>query len=309
MKFNSVAILGTGAVGSYMLWGLSNKEGIKLSVIAEGERKTRYEKDGFFINGVEYHPDILTPDEANGVDLLIVCTKYDGLKTALGDIKRIVTDNTTVISLMNGVDSEELIAAEIGEDKVVYSLIKVASERKGNSVKFNPETTIGIVYGEKDLSIGTERTDALTELFNETPLHYRKTDVILSELWSKFRLNISMNLPQAMIGCGVGAYTDSEHLKFIHQALKAEVEAVAEAKGIDLSLADSSSLRGSKVFPRARYSTLQDIDAKRHTEIDMFSGAIVRMGKELGIPTPYNEMTYHIIKGLEEKADGLFDYE
>ena len=45
-----------------------------------------------------------------------------------------------------------------------------------------------------------------------------------------------------------------------------------------------------------RYSTLQDLDAGRHTEIDMFSGALMAMGKELGIPTPYNEYTYHIIK-------------
>lgn len=56
------------------------------------------------------------------------------------------------------------------------------------------------------------------------------------------------------------------------------------------------------------YSTLQDLDAGRHTEIDMFSGALIRMGKELGIPTPYNEYTYHMIKALEEKNDGLFDY-
>ena len=54
--------------------------------------------------------------------------------------------------------------------------------------------------------------------------------------------------------------------------------------------------------------TLQDLDAGRHTEIDMFSGALMAMGKELGIPTPYNEYTYHLIKALEEKNDGLFDY-
>lgn len=77
--------------------------------------------------------------------------------------------------------------------------------------------------------------------------------------------------------------------------------AIAEAKGIDISKADVSSERGSAVPPTARYSTLQDLDAGRHTEIDMFSGALIRMGKELGIPTPYNEFTYHMIKALEEE--------
>ena len=84
--------------------------------------------------------------------------------------------------------------------------------------------------------------------------------------------------------------------------------AVAAAKGIDMNKAAGSSVHGSAVPPSARYSTLQDIDAGRHTEIDMFSGALIKMGKELGIPTPYNEYTYHMIKALEEKNDGRFDY-
>ena len=77
-------------------------------------------------------------------------------------------------------------------------------------------------------------------------------------------------------------------------------------KGIDLSIVDKNSGRGSAVPPDARYSTLQDIDAGRHTEIDMFSGALMRMGKELGIPTPYNEYTYHMIKALEDSKECLF---
>ena len=70
----------------------------------------------------------------------------------------------------------------------------------------------------------------------------------------------------------------------------------------------STSPRRLRPPPTARYSTQQDLDAGRHTEIDMFSGALMRMGRELGIPTPYNEYTYHMIKALEEKNDDLFDY-
>ena len=97
-------------------------------------------------------------------------------------------------------------------------------------------------------------------------------------------------------------------MKAIQNGLKRELEAIAKAKGIDLNKASDVSGRGSAVPPKARYSTLQDLDAGRHTEIDMFSGALMRMGKELGIPTPYNEYTYHIIKALEEKNDGKFNY-
>ena len=97
-------------------------------------------------------------------------------------------------------------------------------------------------------------------------------------------------------------------MRQISDRLREELESIAAAKGIDISKADASSGHGSVVPPSARYSTLQDLDAGRHTEIDMFSGALIRMGKELGIPTPYNEYTYHIIKAMEEKNDGKFDY-
>ena len=302
MKINSVAILGLGAVGSYLLWGLSEKTDIELCAIAEGDRKSRYENEGFIINGKKYHPIIKTPEEASGVDLLIVTVKYNSLRPALSDIEKIVDENTMVMSLMNGVESEK-----IGEEHIMYSLIKVAAEREGNSVVFDPETTIGIIYGEKDLDRGGERVEALAELFGKTGLHHTSSDVILHEIWNKFRLNVANNQIQAIIGCGVGAYRDSKHLGFLRKKVREELEEIAKAKGIDFSLCKSVPA-GSKVADRARYSTLQDIDAGRHTEIDMFAGAVVRMGKELDIPTPYNEFIFHAIKTLEEKNDGKFDY-
>ena len=309
MKYQSVAILGAGAVGSYVMWGLAKKKEIDLCVVASGERKARYERDGFVINGQVYHPVVRTPEEASGVDLLIVATKYQALHPALGDIQTVAGEHTTVMSLMNGVDSEEIIGEVIDPSQIVHSLIKVASERKGNQVVFDPETTIGIVYGEADLSRGTGRIEALNDLFADTGLHYRATDVILTESWIKFRLNVPNNQAQAMVGCGVGAYRDSEHVAFLRDRLREEVDRIAEKKGIDFDKADTSSTFGSKMRDRARYSTLQDLDAGRHTEVDMFAGAVVRMGRELGIPTPYNEFTYHMIKALEEKNDGKFDYE
>ena len=308
MVFKKVAVIGAGAVGCYILWGLTQKENVDISVIASGERKKRFEKDGFFINDKLFKPIVQTPSEAHGADLVIVSVKYNSLQSAVSDIKEIVDEHTVVMSLMNGVDSEEVIASGIGESHIVPSLIKVASERKGNRVYFDPDSTIGIVYGESD-GKSTERTKAIAELFEGTGLHYRETDVILPEIWSKFRLNVGNNQPQAMLGVGVGAYSDSEHVAAIRDGLVQELDAIAKVKGIDISKADSSSFRGSKVSKKARYSTLQDLDAGRHTEVDMFSGALIRMGKELGIPTPYNEFTYHMIKALEEKNDGCFDYQ
>ena len=246
-----------------------------------------------------YHPEVLTPEEAHGVDLLIVCLKYNALPDALEDIQQIVDEHTLVMSLMNGVDSEQIIGNQIGMQHMVYSLIKVASHKEGLGYVFDPETTIGIVL---------EKNKEIEELLSQSDLHYRMTSYIQEEIWSKFRLNVTKNLPQAILGAGVGCYSDSDHVKAIQSGLKEELEAIANAKGIDMSKADPSATRGSAVPKTARYSTLQDLDAKRHTEIDMFSGAIIKMGKELNIPTPYNEFVYHIIKAMEEKNDGLFDY-
>ena len=200
------------------------------------------------------------------------------------------------------------IAAEVGADHLLYSLIKVVSHKEADGFRFDPDTTLGIIYGELAAPFESERVQAVAALFEGTGVHFRATEHIREEMWSKFRLNVCNNLPQAILGAGVGCYRDSVHMKAISDGLRKELMAIAAAKGIDLSIVDKNSGRGSAVPPDARYSTLQDIDAGRHTEIDMFSGALMRMGKELGIPTPYNEYTYHMIKALEEKNDGLFDY-
>lgn len=308
MKIKKVAVLGAGAVGSYVIWGLSSRNDIELGVIAEGERAERLKQNGCKINGKIYHPEVWNPRETDAVDLLIVALKYGSLSTALESIQKTTSENTVIMSLMNGVDSEEIIAEKVGEEHLLPAVIKVASHKEEDGYHFDPETTIGIIFGELTAPYDSERIRAIEELFNDTGIHFRATEYAREEMWSKFRLNVCNNLPQAILGAGVGCYRDSVHMKAISDGLKGELEAIAQAKGIDLSKTEASSGRGSAVPPSARYSTLQDLDAGRHTEIDMFSGALIRMGKELGIPTPYNEYTYHVIKALEEKNDGRFNY-
>lgn len=308
MDIKKVAVLGAGAVGSYVIWGLSARRDIELGVVADGPRGERLAKEGCAINGKIYRPAVWTPQEAHDADLLIVCLKYGALPGALDSIKAVTGPHTTIMSLMNGVDSEEIIAGAVDSKQILPALIKIASRHEGNGVRFNPEKTIGIVFGEAQAPFKSERVLAIEALMRSADIHIRHTDCINEEIWCKFRLNVCNNLPQAVIGAGLGCYQDSEHMRAIKEGLRRELEAIAAAKGIDMSKCPASSGRGSAVPPSVRYSTLQDLDAGRHTEIDMFSGALMAMGKELGIPTPYNEYTYHIIKALEEKNDGLFDY-
>ena len=308
MQIRSVALLGAGAVGSYVIWGLTERENLRFGVVAEGARAERLARDGCAINGETYRPVVWTPQQAKGVDLLIIALKYGALPGALDTIRAVVGENTTVMSLMNGVDSEEKIAAAVGQEHLLYSLIKIASHRKDDGVWFDADSTFGIIYGELAAPYDSARMQAVAALFEGTGIRVHASDCIREEMWSKFRLNVCNNLPQAILGAGVGCYRDSVHMQAISDGLRRELEAIAAAKGIDLRIADAAAGRGSAVPPTARYSTLQDLDAGRHTEIDMFSGALMRMGAELGIPTPYNEYTYHMIKALEEKNDGRFDY-
>lgn len=308
MKIRTAAILGAGAVGAYFIWGLSEKLGEDLWVVADGERKTRLEKEGILINGKRYDLHVRTPKEAHGVDLLLISTKYGALQSILEDVATVVDEHTVVMSLLNGVDSEEVIGARIGMEPIVYSLMKIASERKGNSIVFDGPSTMGVYYGEAGQSEPSERMLAIGELFTDTGIHFHMCEDIIHDIWEKYSVNVSGNLPQAMIGCGAGAYADSVYVAHICRKLQEEVVAVAAAKGIDLSSVISKVGKNNPVNKRARYSTLQDLDAKRHTEVDIFAGAMVRMGKEVGIPTPYNDFIYNAIKALEEKNDGKFDY-
>ncbi len=211
-----------------------------------------------------------------------------------------------MVSLLNGIDSEEIIGKCIGMEHMIYSLIRISSQRIDNSIHFPlPHGYNGIYIGLPNQPASQDpRLFAIADIFADTPIVLHLSDDILLDIWDKFGLNIARNLPQAILGVGMQAYDDSTYMNAIMRQMRHEVVLVANAKGIPLK----EEFKAGKCKPSQRYSTLQDLDAHRHTEIDMFSGALVRMGKELGIECPYNEMTYNLIKVLEEKNDGKFDY-
>ena len=306
MKIKTVALIGAGAVGSYVTWGLMDKLGDDFCIIADGRRKERLEQEGIIINDNMFLPIVKTPEEARGVDLILVAVKYGALRTILPAVSQAADEHTLVMSLMNGVDSEEVLSEAVDPGQILHSLIKIASVRDGQRVSFVPPAgPLGIYFGETKPPYDSERVKAVAELFENTPVNYHIREEILTDIWSKFAFNVADNLTQAVIGCGVGAYADSEHADAVRTGLEQEVVSIALAEGVDLT----GHLMSSRHFAKAaRYSTLQDLDAGRHTEIDMLSGVVMKLGKKHGIPTPYNEMMYHLINANKEKNDGKFDY-
>lgn len=303
MEIKKVAIIGAGAIGSYFIAGLSDKLGENLWIVAEGERNQRLDRDGIVVNGKKFPLNVRTPEEAVGADLLIVSVKYGALQDSIAMIEKMADDHTIVMSPLNGVDSEEIIGKRIGMEHMVFSLMKIAAQRVGNEITYNPDVTLGIFFGEKDGS-KSERILAIQDLLEGSDVHYHISDHIEQDIWYKYAQNISKNLPQAIINCGFGAYETSEHVAYISRQMQQEVINIAAAKGIDISDGNNPLVTNKNISPVARFSTLQDLDAKRTTEIEMFSGSLVRMGKELGVDTPFNDFAYHAIKALEEKNAG-----
>ncbi len=304
MKINTVAIIGAGAVGAYFIAGLTERLGDRLMVIAEGARAKRLAREGIIVNDRQIALNVRTPEEAGKVDLVIVSVKYGALQEILPMIEALTGEHTTVMSVLNGVDSEEIIAKRIGEEHMIYSVMKIASRRTGQ-IRYNPDITLGVFFGEKD-GVLSERILAIRDLFEGTPVNYHIRENIMQEIWYKYALNVSRNIPQAILCCGYGAYTLSEYVASISARMREEVVRVAAAKGIDISDPDNPAGKNLELPADARFSTLQDLDAKRPTEIDMFCGTMVRLGRELGVETPFNEFALYAVKALEEKNRGVF---
>lgn len=299
-----VALLGAGAVGGYFIWGFENAKlpDKEFTVIADGERLDRLKRDGVKVNGTVYHPSVKTPEDAGVQDLVIVAVKGGALKKAAALLPPVTGEDTAVISMLNGADSEEIIAEAVGREHVIHSIILIASRRADGEIVFDTGYNTTVYYGaghkENERLLAT-----VSAAFEGTELNVIKSDDIMFDIWNKYAKNISNNLPQAIIGAPAALYTRSEHGMFLANKLWAETRQLAKLRGVELP-------EETGIYPCAdssRYSTLQDIDAGRRTEVDSLCGYLLKLAKENGIEVPYIEYTYHAIKAIEEKNDGVFE--
>ena len=124
-------------------------------------------------------------------------------------------------------------------------------------------------------------------------------------LWFKYMCNVGENMTCALLAIPFGAFRWCEPANELRRAAMREVTAIAQAKGIDLGEADIQRQEATvkALPPENKPSTLQDLEAGRKTEVEMFAGAVVRMGRELGIDTPVCWVLYQGIRTLEEKQD------
>lgn len=307
----TAALIGLGAIGSFLAVHLQTTLGQNLRIIAGGSRKERLKRDGITVNGSNYHFNIVDPSDTCGQDypeLAIIITKFTTLPQAVRDIKNQIGPDTIIMAPLNGVEAEEVVAGVYGWDNLIYSLAKVSVVMKDGVASF--DTAVArMEFGEKaNTEPYTPRVRAVKELFESSGIHCVIPEDMERAIWYKYMCNVSENQCAAVLGIPFGAWRVSDNANFIREALMREVIAVARKKGINLSKGDMEQQKKTlaRVTARNKPSTLQDIEAGRKTEVEMFGGAMMRMGRELGVPTPYNEMFYYAIKTLEEKNEHLF---
>ncbi len=320
MSIQRVALIGLGAMGSFFVPPLTEylSEG-NFVIVAGGDRKKRLETKGVSINDTVYRLPIVEPGrkmQGTGADagkevfpdLIIMAVKDLGLEQAIRDISALVGPDTQIMSVMNGTSSEEQVAAVYGWEHVLYSYMRVSIVMKDGVTHWDP--ALGAVYFGEKINADengepafSPRVLAVKELFDSAGVRYRIGKDMLQGLWFKYMCNIGENMTCALLGIPFGGYHYSDHANWIRNRAMEEVVAIAQAKGIALGQDDiDSQNRHILKIPKAnKPSTLQDLEAGKKTEVEMFSGNVVRMGEALGIPTPVNLMLYHGIRALEER--------
>lgn len=309
-KINSVALIGLGAMGAYFAPRLYTEFGENFRVIAAGERKKRLEEKGILINGTCWHFPVAEPEACGSpADLVIIAVKGYGLDQAIADIKNQVGENTVILSVLNGVDSEQKVMEAYGEEHVLYSYMRVSVVMKDGCTNYDPALG-NIHFGEKRNEEGayTERVLAVKEVFDRCGITNITDPDMIKGIWFKFMCNVGENLTCALLGIPFGAFRRSGHANAVRRQAMEEVVQIAQKLGVDLSKEDMD--RQEETLMALPFlnkpSTLQDLEAGKRTEIDMFAGTVIAYARRLGVAAPVNEMLYHAIHVLEEKAEGSF---
>lgn len=302
-EIKKVILCGLGAIGTIYADKLEKFDAKNFKVLVDEARLERYKKNPIKFNGRQLNFDYILPSEENfKADLIILATKFAGLKDAIKNIKNFVKEDTVILSLLNGVTSEDIIADVYGKDKMLYSyFIGHSSVRCGNSVTHDDVNTI--VFGaENNLS---ENVVAVKNFFDKVGINYKIPDDIKRSMWLKFMLNVSANQPTAILRMTFGDMFENTHFMKFAENIMREVQSVAKAEGIQNTetMVDEALKHLMTMTPEGKTSMLQDVEAGRKTEVDMFAGTVIELGKKHGIPTPYNKIMKEMIGIIEEHQD------
>lgn len=297
----NVTIIGMGALG--LLYGSIIKNScidINLQYLMDEKRAERLIDATFDINGTDMRFDIKTPENAEKADLLIVAVKTTALDSALDIMESVIDDNTVVISVLNGITSEEIIGSRFGFRHIIYSVAQGMDAMKfGNSLKYTQIGQLRIGITEKG---SREDLSSITNFFDLTGIPYVVEDDIIFRLWGKFMLNVGINQTCMVYGQTYGqALSEGESNRTLIAAFR-EVIAVANAEGINLGERDINQY--IEVLKTLSYDGLpsmaQDRINKKPSEVEAFAGTVISIAEKYNLYVPTNRFLYAKVREIEE---------
>lgn len=295
-NIKTVMLCGLGAIGTIYAQKLNVICDFKL--IADKERRIKYEKNPRIFNGVPCKFNYA--EQGDKADLIIIATKNYGFLEAVDSIKPFVKDSTLILSLLNGIESEEILKKVFGAKKVLDSyFVGHTSTRHDRNITFDG---IGkIVFGEKENTTLSERVMRIKELFDKADINYEIPQDMDYSRWYKFMINVGTNQASAVLLAPYKVFQHSKQAMDFAKNLMKEAEILAKLEGVkntEKMLPEAVSTIMS-MLPETKTSMLQDIEAGRKTEVDIFAGTILKLAKKHSVDTPYNKVVYDIIKAKE----------
>jgi 2-dehydropantoate 2-reductase len=302
-----VAVIGAGGTGGYF-GGLLARAGEDVIFLARGAHLEAIRARGLTVKSRvagDFRVSAKATDdprEIGPVDLILFCVKSYKTDEAVQTIRPLVGPDTMIVSVQNGIDSEEQIAHVVGRKPVLGAVALVSSVIESPGVIAQTAGPGKIVFGE--LSGGSSpRAERLLKTFRQAGIVAEIHPDIRTALWEKLIFICGMSGITALTRLPIGVILKDPETTALLRGTMAETESVARAKEIPVSpgYVDRALAQIAGLEPWTRGSMYYDLAAGRPLELETLNGTVVRLGRGRGIPTPLN---FTIYAALKPYADG-----
>ncbi len=298
----SVLVVGAGAVGAAVAGLIADCAPRAVSVLAGGERAGRYRREGFLLNGVRKDFPLVAPEDRSEPDLVIVAVKTHQLDRAIGDMAHHVGPGTLILSLLNGITSEEALSRAFGAGKVPLAMILgIDAVRDGNDTRFSGRGKIHFGDTVNEEGAWSQRVQRIAAFFHGSGVPFVVPPNMVRSLWFKFMINVGINQASAVLRAPYGAFQAPGAAKELMESAMQETVALSRAMGTGLREEDVAGWGDTlqALSPDGKTSMLQDVEAGRPTEVEAFAGTVMRLAEPKGLAVPVNQTLYRLIKVME----------
>ena len=305
-----VAIVGAGGLGG-LYGGLLARGGLDVTFIARGRSLAAIREHGLTVrlaSGEEIHvPARATDDprDVGPVDLVWFCVKTYDLDDAARQALPLLGPETMALPIQNGVEAPERLAAVLGREQVLGGVGRAGGTLTAPGRVEQKSARATVVFGELDGGTSA-RTERLARTLREAGLDPKLSTDVQADLWDKFVQACAIFGLDALLRVPAATYLRHVETAELFRGLMREVYTVGRARGVRIPDGTVERLWEtlSPLFaanPGLHSSMYFDVVAGRRLEIEAASGAVVRLGRECGVPTPLNFAIYAALKPF---ADG-----